>query len=328
MTTLRSLNSEGVLRFRSWLGEARASKKRPKQPDYLLHDERFSTDVSEVVELPVERFSSAWDAAEALSAPLSILPPHELESSGGLGNVGLWSWLALLYFDEVCPKIPLATNRYIPETEGAEAGLRYYRHLLAGPFRMYRQLGKLAAPALNSPLSSHNVLYRSFADHQDFVQNPGIVEAMNLLYFDPKAGALRRGLANADAPGTLARFFPVMQQLELNYDLLGMSADEIIELLPFEFDYWVNCIDTAEPDVPPTASDLDTQTLSPSPETEEAEESPTSRQQRYQTKMKATGACIVCGKPSVNASHCAFHRQQARESRMRAYHKSKKRETQ
>jgi hypothetical protein len=187
------------------------------------------------------QFRTTRDAAQGLSESLSILPPHELESSSGLGNVGLWSWLALFYFDQVCPNVPLATNRYIPETEGLEAGLRYYRHLLAGPCRLYRQLGTLASPVLSSPLSSHNILYRSFADHQDFVQNPGIVEAMNLLYFDYESGALRRGISDATKPGTLARFFPVMQQLELNYDLLGMSAYEIVKLLPSEFDNWVGC---------------------------------------------------------------------------------------
>ncbi|HSH40149.1 MAG TPA: hypothetical protein VK993_15355 [Chthoniobacterales bacterium] len=184
MPTLRSLNNEGVSRFRAWLEEARAAKKRPKAPDGLLYDDRFSTPISTEVPLPTARFSSAWAAAEALSPLLATVPAEELESSSGLGNVGIWSSLALFYLDQLSPGVPLASHRYIPETEGGEAALRYYRHLLAGPLRLYRQLGKLAAPALSTPLTGHNVLYRAFADYQDFVQNPGIVEAMNLLYYD------------------------------------------------------------------------------------------------------------------------------------------------
>ena len=61
---------------------------------------------------------------------------------------------------------------------------------------------------------------------------------MNLLYFDAKVGKLRRGLSNSEKAGSLARFFPVMRQLELTYDLLGLSAAEVVELLPPEFDCW------------------------------------------------------------------------------------------
>ena len=235
---LRVLNSDGLERFRSWLEEARAAKKCLRLPVHLLHDDSFSASATVSVELPTQTFSSCWDAAEQMARLLAPLPAQELEGADGLGNRGLWGWLGLFYFSQICPDAPGAANRYIPETEGGAFGLRYYRHLLAGPFRLYRQLGEAAKPALLSPLPEHNALYNALADHQDLVQNPGLVEAMNLLYFDPKVGKLRRGLSNSEKAGSLARFFPVMHQLELTYDLLGRSAAEIIELLPPEFDDW------------------------------------------------------------------------------------------
>ncbi|MBA3354031.1 MAG: hypothetical protein H0U23_16700 [Blastocatellia bacterium] len=323
MATLRSLNGEGVSRFRAWLEEARAGKKRPKAPDGLLYDDRFSARVSTDVQLPPEQFSSAWAAAEALSTALATVPAEELESSSGLGSVGIWSWLALFYFDQLSPGVPLAAHRYIPETEGAEAGLRYYRHLLAGPLRLYRQLGKLAAPALSTPLTGHNVLYRAFADYQDFVQNPGIVEAMNLLYYDSTTGRLRRGIANAERPGSLSRFFPVMQQLEVNYDLLGMTADKILELLPPEFDDWIGRIDTAEPGEATREDTTDVGVAENLPGDENAEGKPVSRQQHWAQQQKAAGLCQICGKPKVNASFCEFHAQKAREYRRASYERSK-----
>lgn len=233
---LRVLNGDGLERFRAWLEEARAAKKCLRLPAHLLHDDSYSASATVAVELPTQIFSSCWDAAEYMALLLAPLPAQELEGADGLGNRGLWGWLALFYFSQICPDTPGAANRYIPETEGG--AFRFYRHLLAGPFRLHRQLGETAKPALLTPLPEHNALYNALADHQDLVQNPGVVEAMNLLYFDTKVGKLRRGLSNTEKPGSLARFFPVMHQLELTYDLLGLSAAEIVELLPPEFDCW------------------------------------------------------------------------------------------
>lgn len=239
LSQLRLLNKDGLDRFRAWLEEGRAAKTRLRVPDHLLHDDRFSSSATISVELPTQPFNSCWDAAEQLARLLAPLPVQELEGADGLGNRGLWGWLALFYFSQICPDAPGATNRYIPETAQTTGGaLRHYRHLLAGPFRLHRQLGEIAKPALLTPLSEHNALYAALADHQDLVQNPGLAEAMNILYFDAKTGKPHRGISNSQKAGSLARFFPVMHQLELTYDLLGLSAAEIIELLPPEFDQW------------------------------------------------------------------------------------------
>ena len=237
-SNLRLLNKDGLVRFHAWLEESRSAKKRLRIPEQLLHDDRYSEPATLLIELPEYAFTSCWDAAEQMALLLAPLPAKELEGVDGLGNRGLWGWLALFYFSQLSPEAPGAANRYIPETEGGAFGLRYYRHLLAGPFRLHRQLGDAAKPALISPLPEHNALYNALADHQDLVQNRGLVEAMNLLYFDAKVGKLRRGVSNSQKAGSLARFFPVMHQLEMTYDLLGLSAEEIIELLPSEFDDW------------------------------------------------------------------------------------------
>jgi len=39
-------------------------------------------------------------------------------------------------------------------------------------------------------------------------------------------------------PGTLYRFIDVVQQLGLTYDLYSMTGDQILQLLPSEFDRW------------------------------------------------------------------------------------------
>jgi len=42
----------------------------------------------------------------------------------------------------------------------------------------------------------------------------------------------------AGQPGTLRRFVRLLQQLDLTYDIYGMSGSAIVDLLPPEFDSW------------------------------------------------------------------------------------------
>ncbi|GAB4476624.1 MAG: hypothetical protein OHK0044_22590 [Burkholderiaceae bacterium] len=49
----------------------------------------------------------------------------------------------------------------------------------------------------------------------------------------PKPGA-----SAIDRPGSVRRFVRVLQQLDLTYDIHGMSGKAIVDLLPPEFDVW------------------------------------------------------------------------------------------
>ena len=66
----------------------------------------------------------------------------------------------------------------------------------------------------------------------------GVIEALNALYLDRSRGLPKRGAQRVAAAGTIRRFVRVMQQLDLTYDIYGMSGADIVELLPTEFDAW------------------------------------------------------------------------------------------
>lgn len=42
----------------------------------------------------------------------------------------------------------------------------------------------------------------------------------------------------AVSPGSLRRFIAVLSQLDLTYDLFGVSGKDIVSILPPEFDQW------------------------------------------------------------------------------------------
>jgi hypothetical protein len=75
---------------------------------------------------------------------------------------------------------------------------------------------------------------------RDLLANRGLIEVVDRLYWNPDTSRPKRGAASDTQPGSLRRLIAVVQQLDLNYDLYGMSAQEIEALLPMEFDVWRN----------------------------------------------------------------------------------------
>ena len=131
----RALNDEGIARFIQYLETVRVGSGDPP-PRELLDDPRYCDDLSAAVQFEPRRFATRWGMAEYLAERLAALPPEDVEN-----NVGLWGWLSLFYFDQVCPVQPSgirkagASYRHVPDF----AFMFRYRHLMYGPFAVYRR---------------------------------------------------------------------------------------------------------------------------------------------------------------------------------------------
>lgn len=232
---VRVLTNKGTQIFKEYLAEIRnGSTKAP--PYELLTDSRSSAEIQWEVEIEKRDFDNKLDAAKFLYERLQILPHLQVDQ-----HVGLWSWLSLYYFDLVCPKnekgrrLPGQNYRHILDTDFR----LYYRHLLTGPYNTYKLHGEKAPLLLSGPLYQLNKYYQELSSRQGFFTNKGIIEAANILYFDIEKGHPKRGAAvTSNKPGTIYRFIDVVQQLDLTYDIYSMSGDEILALLPSEFDEW------------------------------------------------------------------------------------------
>lgn len=232
---VRALNADGIERLRAYLKMLR-SGARSDPPRELLDDSHCTADLSAQARVDAKPFASRWGFAQHLSERLAALPPDEVED-----NAGLWSWLALFYFDQVCPRQPDGTRkpgrdyRHIPDF-----GFLYrHRHLLYGPFAVYRRHRGYAILVLSGPLHFESALYQEITSRQDMLASRGVIEALNALYLDRSRGLPKRGAQRTTlAAGTVRRFVRVLQQLDLTYDIYGMSGAAIVELLPEEFDVW------------------------------------------------------------------------------------------
>jgi len=181
-------------------------------------------------------FGSRYAAAEYLAAVLrsSNLTDIELDR-------GLWAWLSLFYFDELCPadlkgrRKPGERARWIPVTG---VSWRYYRHLLAGPYRIYMAHSDSpdrARLVLCGPLHQPGDIVEQIASRQEFITNAGIINAASKLYFDPSTQKPRRGAASKTGKGTVRRFTDVLNQFDVTWDLYSLEAQDVIQMLPDEF---------------------------------------------------------------------------------------------
>jgi hypothetical protein len=232
MDCVRALNHLGIDQLRAYLAQLRAGE--PADPPWrLLSDPSCTFELS--VQPTVDRrvFGSRWSLGQYLMERLALLPGHEVDN-----NPGLWAWLSLYYFDQVCPanprRMPGQDYRHVPDFTFRHR----YRHLLYGPYAVYRRHRGHAVLLLAGPLHREQKLYHEITSRIDLIASQGVVDAVNSLYFDRKKGGPKRGVQSEFHPGTLRRFVQILQQLDVTYDIYGMTGDEILDLLPPEFDSW------------------------------------------------------------------------------------------
>lgn len=158
-------------------------------------------------------------------------------------DAGVWNWLALFFFDEICPvradgsRRVLSREKYIFDPRAR----RFYRHLVAAPFLLVQRHGESARTLLDSKVSQHGDFTEQIVSRQEIITNHELLKAIYALYFDANAangGHTKRGATDRDQPGTVRRLAAVLQQFALTYDMQAMAADEILSLLPEEFTPW------------------------------------------------------------------------------------------
>ena len=230
---VRRLTKAGQGAFRDFLNQLRDGRAT-EPPRALLTD----PDASEVFvpfrSIEQRPFANRLEAARYLAEVFDGVDDI-------LEDVGLWSWLSLFFFEQTCPlktdgkRSPGKVYRHILDPRFPHG----HRHLLNGPFLVFRMHGELGVLLLCSKVHVENSFHHDFMSRQALVANPVILKVANRLYLDKHGRAPKRGAQDSSrGAGTLRRFIDVMQQLDLNYDLYSMKENAILELLPEEFDGW------------------------------------------------------------------------------------------
>jgi hypothetical protein len=113
---LRRLTESGITQFGHYLEQLKAAPTTPP-PSWLLTDEAASQSVSDC-DVTEREFASRFDVAAYLGELMNTAGLQAVER-----DVGLWAWLSLFHFDQVCPprdggeRKPGERARHIPDVQ-------------------------------------------------------------------------------------------------------------------------------------------------------------------------------------------------------------------
>jgi hypothetical protein len=233
---LRRFNDAGLIRFAEHLdaidrGEAPAR-------DELLENSALTATLTDVPTFEPGPLGTRREVAERLHG---LLEPIADQVGDVERDRGLWAWLSLAWLDELARPAADGTRglgahyRYIPAIDNYR---HYYRHFLAGPYRIFRAHlddPSRAMAVLAADTTRPGDVVEQLASRQEVITSKGLMAAATALYFDEETGGIKRGAAGRKG-GSARRLPIVLSQFDLTWDIYAMSAEGVLALLPSEFD--------------------------------------------------------------------------------------------
>lgn len=245
MKPLRKLNDQGMDEFEDWLSGGASGAA----PLHLLSGQTTSVPVLGV-NVPKLHVASRYELGIFLGELLASIDPVQLSV-----DRHLWTSLTLLWFDSICPVLSNGSRkldkmyRYVLSTDYRH----YYRHLVRTPWQLVRDHGAnarlLLMPSSDrpAPLRIHGEVLEQLGSRQSLLRSTSLIAAANRLFGDPKTGRPRAGVASKNKPGTVRRLGDVLRQFDLTFDVGDMEDEQVLALLPGEFDRWKPSKTTGKP---------------------------------------------------------------------------------
>ena len=228
---VRAMTAEGIERAHLFLDSVKGGTSIEVPSDLLTHT-NFSEDTGVLLQGKPDSFENRFTLALWLN---QLLDGTALGTD--LKTVGTWTWLTLYLFDVVAPRRADGTRRigerslYVLE---ADNWRRYYRHLLAGPYRVMRahwSEPRITEGILAGKPNVPGELYEQIASRQEIVTSRAVVNLTRRLYWDSTTRSLKRGAGGA-AAGSPRRLAGLLLQLDLTWDLGEIDDDSLFSLLP------------------------------------------------------------------------------------------------
>jgi hypothetical protein len=231
MTAVRRLNGAGIAAFRGWL----VAGCPGDLPTHLLTDQSVSEALGTACTVEVRPFGTRFEFGEYLVERLSALSPSAIRF-----DVGLWDWLSLLYFDQLCPpkadgsRKPQELVRYALELSGR----KWSRHFVRMSWMSVQEHGDNARVMLSVPMATHPDILEQLAGTQETFGSKTVIALARRLYWDETGGKTKRG-AQAKGRGTPRRLSKILRQLRRTWDPGAMTPIQLQALLPVpEFSRW------------------------------------------------------------------------------------------
>ena len=230
-TAIRRLNDEGLQLFSESIVAMRAGASA-QPPFSILGDDRYSDATEGAPQVEQRTFKSRYEMGRYLVDVLSSLNWQDIDH-----DAGLWSWLALYYFDQLCPT-DAAGNRKpsMPYQYVLSRDYRYHsRHALRTTCDYIRQYGDAVGFMFSKSPGERGEIVEQLSARQEIAACPAVIEAASTLYSDAERGTFKKGAAGRGR-GSIVRLIRVLQQYQLTYDLYSLTGSQLVNMLPAEFD--------------------------------------------------------------------------------------------
>ncbi len=231
MTKLRLLNQDGLAEFQRYLtGLRNGHMKEP--PFDLLDNPATSEELLPLIDIEYRDFATRYELGCYLVDKLSVLDQHEISHDSGV-----WSWIALWLFDQLCPsdkdghRKPREDYHYVLSRDYRH----HARHAIRTTYQFVRRYGSEVVFMFSQSLEKRGEIVEQLVARQELAAAPGVVQAASILYNDPDRHSFKIGSAGSGR-GSVRRFVRVLQQFQLTYDLFSISGKDLVVLLPNEFD--------------------------------------------------------------------------------------------
>jgi hypothetical protein len=201
----------------------------------LLEDNTYSVLLQQNIEIKASSFTSSFALGKYLNALL-----NDVENTKLMNDIQLWNWLSCFYFDLITMNKKSGkreigeVKRYILDS----SSVNFYKHHIFSSWYFFNLFQDRSRIILNTPVWSIGKVSRLIANNKYIINYPELIELIYDLYWDFNSSRSKKDYLNEKIPGNITRFTTVINQLMLTYDIFSLSANEILDLLPSEFDKW------------------------------------------------------------------------------------------
>jgi len=231
------LKENGIGLFINYLDSLRTDT--PEQfPDSILTDSQFLEEIGDYdKDLYSIDLSDKFEAARFLN---DIVEKINLDNAEK--DRGFWTWYSALLFNDLQPRSE--SGLFVPREIYTmvcfpDKWTRYYRHYLASIWRVWnahKERPEDARFLLSGPVNVPGELFGQVVSRQERFTRKGLMSAFTKLFWDEETNSRKRGAGGSAG----RRIMDVLAQLEVNWDISGMAAEDILELLPPEFDRFLS----------------------------------------------------------------------------------------
>jgi hypothetical protein len=202
--------------------------------ELIKNSEDLSEELSQSKNFEIKAFKNSYELAKSVNLALSDYNFYEVDKAD------VWDWIAMILFDQI----------FVPGKIRGASPYRYavnindfftsFRHLIRGPCWAENQFKE------NSKIFTHTKAYQQNDWLEQFIKVSFLREMKVMgkvcseLYFDFEKneaipGTSKTTVSNPDKPGIFPRLRNKLSQFNKVKYLWGMEADEIIKMLPKEF---------------------------------------------------------------------------------------------